>query len=69
MNWKELWSQTRATLTHNNFQSFCELGRSLGPTFKKLNVKIKDELKNPMSQFEVHSWKIREFTLNKAGHI
>ena len=22
-----------------------------------------------MSEFELHCWKLREFTLNKAGHI
>ena len=54
MSWKKLLSPTRATLTNNNFQSFCELGKSLRPTIKNPNSEFKDELKNAMSQFEFH---------------
>ena len=48
MNWKILTSPTTAILTNLNFQSFCELGKSLKlslrPTFKNSNFKFKDEL-------------------------
>ena len=48
MNWKILRSPTTAALANLNFQSFCELGKSLKyslrPTFKDPNFKSKDEL-------------------------
>ena len=51
-------SPTGATLTNPNFQSFCELEKSLKyslrPTFKNPNFESKNELKNAMSQFEFH---------------
>ena len=47
MNWKILRSPTTAR-RNLNFQSFCELGKSLKyslrPTFKNPNFKSKDEL-------------------------
>ena len=59
MNWKKLRSPTRATLTNLNFQSFCELGKSMkyspnDPHSKIPNFESKDELKNAISQFEFH---------------
>ena len=48
MNWKILRIPTTATLKNPNFQSFCELGKSLKynlrPTFKNLNFESKDKL-------------------------
>ena len=48
MNWKKMRSPTRAILTKPNFQSFCELGKSLKyslrSTFKNPNIESKDEL-------------------------
>ena len=56
MDWKKLKSLARATLTNPNFQSFCELGKtlrySLRPTFKNPNFESKDELRNTMFHFE-----------------
>ena len=54
MSWKKLLSPPRATLTNNNFQYFCELGKRLRLTIKNPNFKFKDELKNAISQFEFH---------------
>ena len=51
-------SPTRVTLTNPNFQSFCELGKSLKcslrPTFKNPNFESKNELKNAISHLEFH---------------
>ena len=59
MNWGKLRSSTRATLTNPNFQSFCELGKSLKyslrPTFKNPNFESKDELRKARSHFEFNS--------------
>ena len=63
MNWKKLRSPTltitNAALANAKFQfSFCELGKkievSLKPIFKNLHFESKDELKNTMTQFEIH---------------
>ena len=50
MNWKKLWSPTRATLTNPSFQYFSELRKSLKYslrlTLKNPNFEFKDKLKN-----------------------
>ena len=58
MNWENVGSPTRATLTNPNFQSSCELGESLKyslrPTFKNPSFEYKNELRKAMSQFKFH---------------
>ena len=58
MNWENVRSPTRATLTNPNFQSSCELGKSLKyslrPTSKNPSFECKDELRKAMSQFKFH---------------
>ena len=63
MNWKVLRSPT--TATDLNFQSFCELGKSLKcslkPTFKNPNFKSKDELSSTVEN-KGNLYKIRLVT-------
>ena len=58
MDWKKLKRLTRTTLANPNFQSFCELGKSLEyslkPSSENLNFESKDKPKNAMSQFEFY---------------
>ena len=58
MNWKKVSSSAGATLPNPNFQSFCELGKSLKyslrPTFKNPSLETKDGFKNAMYQIVFH---------------
>ena len=58
MNWKKLRSST--TATNLNFQSFCELGKSLKyslrPTFKNPNFKSKDELSSTVENKGIYNF-------------
>ena len=64
MNWEKLRSLIRATFKNPNFQSFCELGKSLKYSLRSTfeNFESKDELKKATSQFEFHCSKQKEFT-------
>ena len=61
MNWENMRSPTRATLTNPNFQSSCELGKRLKysrrPTFKNpsLNIRMNQEKLCPNLSFTVEN--------------